>query len=162
MGQWIRRSTLYPTWHVRLFRPDRIWYDPRPVHEYPTLDGPLGELRGHLTHHSFNKGLTDWFAKHNQYAALEAQATLDHLRDHTVNWRNLTSSDPVARRQAMKALAIRLPCRPWVRFLYTYLWRGGFLDGRAGWTYCRMLMMYEWMIVLKMEEIRRRDQGLTI
>ncbi|WEK48979.1 MAG: hypothetical protein P0Y66_14530 [Candidatus Kaistia colombiensis] len=43
-----------------------------------------------------------------------------------------------------------------------YVLRGGFLDGRAGFVYCRLLMAYETMIVTKMMEIRRRDRGLPL
>jgi hypothetical protein len=35
-----------------------------------------------------------------------------------------------------------------------YLFRLGFLDGGPGLTYCRLLATYEYMIVLKMKEIR--------
>jgi hypothetical protein len=34
-----------------------------------------------------------------------------------------------------------------------YLLRGGILDGKAGFTYCRLLAWYEWLIVLKEREI---------
>jgi len=36
-----------------------------------------------------------------------------------------------------------------------YFFRLGFLDGRPGFDYCLLLSMYEEMIVLKMNEIRR-------
>ena len=54
-----------------------------------------------------------------------------------------------------------LPFRPTLRFLYMYFWGRGFLDGRAGFTYCRLLSIYEYMIVLKMREARRRESGLS-
>jgi hypothetical protein len=34
-----------------------------------------------------------------------------------------------------------------------YLWRRGFLDGHVGLTYCRLLAIYEYMIVLKTREL---------
>jgi len=72
------------------------------------------------------------------------------------------SRDPAARRRALKELSFRLPCRPLLRFVYMYVWCLGFLDGWAGFTYCRLLTIYEYMIVLKMREIRRLQQGQTI
>jgi hypothetical protein len=68
----------------------------------------------------------------------------------------------VRRRRAHKELSFRLPFRPTLRFLYMYFCRRGFLDGRAGFDYCRLLSIYEQMIVLKMHELRRRAQGLCI
>jgi glycosyltransferase involved in cell wall biosynthesis len=162
-GKWIRRSTLYPSWFVRLYRPDRVNYPARAVHEYPEVDGTTGALNGHLIHHSFSNGLTQWFGKHNVYSLLEAQEALRNLRAGEFRWGDCFAfGDPVRRRRALKSLSYRLPCRPALRFVYMYFWRMGFLDGRLGYTYCRMLAMYEYMIVLKMEELRRREKGLSI
>jgi hypothetical protein len=36
-----------------------------------------------------------------------------------------------------------------------YVMRLGFLDGRAGFVYCRLLAMYEYWIVLKMRELKK-------
>ena len=37
MGKWIKHATLYPSWFVRLYRHDRVRYEPRTVHEYPAV-----------------------------------------------------------------------------------------------------------------------------
>ena len=120
-------------------------------------------MNGHLIHHSFNKGIGDWFAKHNQYAALEAQESLRALSDDKIDWSGLFSlRDPVRRRRALKGFGIRLPLRPVFRFVYMYFLRGGVLDGRAGLTYCTFLAIYEYLIVIKMKELRRRQRDLPV
>lgn len=163
MGRWIRHSTLYPSWFVRLYRPDRIRYEPRLVHEYPIVDGTVGILKGHLIHHSFYKGISEWLAKHNSYSGLEARENLANIRDRNVDLTALVSfREPVRQRRALKELSFRLPCRPLLRFLYMYVWRRGFMDGWPGLTYCRLLAMYEYMIVLKMTEIERREKALPV
>ena len=43
-----------------------------------------------------------------------------------------------------------------------YVLRLGFLDGLAGFTYCRMLAIYEYMIVIKMRELQQREKGLPV
>jgi hypothetical protein len=63
----------------------------------------------------------------------------------------------VARRRALKRLSMRLPCRPTLRFLYMYVLRLGFLDGRPGFVYCRLLAHYERMIVTKLKDLERRQ-----
>jgi hypothetical protein len=70
----------------------------------------------------------------------------------------LISRDPVARRKALKQLAYRLPGRPFIVFLYLYFARFGFLDGRAGLTYAGMRSVYEFMIDLKVRELRRIEK----
>ena len=61
-------------------------------------------------------------------------------------------------RRALKALSSRLTLRPLLRFLYMYVLRRGFLDGRAGLTYCRLLAIYEYLIVLKTREMRAGER----
>ena len=161
LGKWIKHSTLYPTWFVRFLRHERIRYESRSVHEYPSVEGTVGQFNGHLLHHSFNKGLADWWVKHVRYSFLEARESLKTLRSEPVDWAGLFSlRDPVRRRRALKGLSTRLPLRPTLRFLYMYVLRLGFLDGWAGLTYCRMISIYEYLIVLHMTEIERRKKGL--
>ena len=38
----------------------------------------------------------------------------------------------------------------------------GFLVGRAGYTYCKLHSMYEYMIVVKMRELARKERGLPV
>jgi glycosyltransferase involved in cell wall biosynthesis len=161
-GRWIRHATLYPSWFVRLLRHERVRYDERAVHEYPLVQGSVGALKGHLAHHSFNKGLGEWIAKHNRYAEAEAREALRSLGTGGIDWAGLFASDPVRRRRALKGLSYRLPFRPTLRFWYMYGLRGGWLDGWAGLTYCRLLRLYEYLIVLKMREQRRRERGLPV
>src|SRR5688572_25207661 len=156
VGKWIKHSTLYPSWFIRFFRPGRVRYEARAVHEYPLVDGEVGSLRGHLLHYSFNKGLEPWLRKHASYASLEARENLAHMQSGRVDWAGLLSADPVRRRRGLKGLSFRLPFRPGLRFLYMYLLRGGVLDGPAGYTYCRLLSSYERLVVREIEKLRRR------
>jgi hypothetical protein len=43
-----------------------------------------------------------------------------------------------------------------------YVLKLGFLDGAAGFHYCALLSIYEYMIVLKAKELRRRDRGESV
>ncbi|MDP1832903.1 MAG: glycosyltransferase family 2 protein [Geothrix sp.] len=162
MGKWIRHSTLYPSWFTRLLWREKAHYEPRSVHEYPTVEGSTGNLRGHLIHFNFNKGLEDWLAKHNRYSSLEASEDVKSLASKPDSWRHLFTLDPTQRRRALKELSFRLPFRPLLRFLYMYVLRGGFLDGSKGFTYCRLLYFYELMIVLKMQESEQKSRGLSV
>jgi hypothetical protein len=163
MGRWIKYSTLYPSWFIRLYRHAEIFYEPRAVHEYPNVPGVVGELRGHLLHYSFSKGLEEWFVKHCRYATLEAQENLKLLTDASVGFQlfQILSRDPVQRRRKLKELSVRLPFRPYLRFLYSYIFRMGFLDGLAGYRYAKMLAMYEQMIVLNLRDIQYKSQNQT-
>lgn len=161
MDRWIKRSSMYPTWVVRLFKPEKVAFR-RSVNLDYVIDGPVGRLESHFLHYTFNKGLDNWFEKHNLYSRFEALDNLDALRKGNVQCGTILSSNVVERRKALKELSYRLPFRPTLRFLYMYLLRRGFLDGRPGFTYCRLLAIYEYMIVLKIQEQCRREKGLSI
>lgn len=152
MGRWLKHSSLYPTWLMRLFRPEKLRFE-RGINLNYVVDGPEGRLEHDLLHYSFEKGLEAWFEKHNKYSSAEARETLQDL-GRRIDWRKLRSADPVERRRELKALSSHMPCRPSLRFLYMYLVRRGFLDGYPGYVYCRMLQMYEFMIVQKTLELR--------
>jgi hypothetical protein len=42
-----------------------------------------------------------------------------------------------------------------LRFLYSYIWKLGILDGFAGLTFCRLLATYEFLSVAKYKELKR-------
>ncbi len=160
--RWIKHCGIYPVWLLRLFQPSKVRWE-RAVNPVPIVDGQIGQLENHFHHYSFSKGFDTWFGKHNRYSWQEALESIKHLEGSAVDWRGvLAISDPMRRRRSLKQLSFRLPCRPTLRFLYMYALRAGFLDGWEGLTYCRLLSMYEYMIVLKMREIRRREKGLPL
>jgi len=161
-GTWIKHSTFYPLWFIRLFRHAQVHYSQRLVHEYPEILGTTGALHGNLIHYSFNKGLSEWLAKHNAYSQMEAEEFLRTGTDRRRDLRGLLARDPVRRRLAIKDLGYRLPGRPVMRFVYSYFFRLGILDGGAGLTYCMLLFYYEYLINLKIAELRRRAAGQAL
>lgn len=158
-GRWIRRSSLYPTWVVRLFRPEKISFD-RLINLTYNVDGPEGRLTSHFLHYTFNNGISAWYEKHNKYSSAEAEEKIKSLAE-PLNWTDLRG-DTVNRRKFLKQLAFRLPCRPFVVFVYIYFLRLGMLDGLIGLRYCLMRATYEFMIDLKTRELMRRKKGLPI
>jgi hypothetical protein len=150
-GKWIRFSSGYPTWFGRLFRNGKVWVEREVNEEYHT-SGKVGYLKEHLVHYPFNKGLSFWFEKHNRYSSMEAQIIRDEMKGNP-GLPGLFSRDPLIRRKMQKRISLYLPFRPVIVFLALYIIRGGFLDGRRGYTFCRLRKTYEWMIELKRKEI---------
>ncbi len=158
-GKWLRRSTGYPTWSGRLVRLGRVRVE-REINEEYHADGKVGYLDGHFVHYPFNKGLTFWVERHNRYSSMEAAKLVEQTQER-IETSSLFSKDPIARRKSLKQLAYRLPSRPLTVFLYLYLFRRGFLDGSPGLTYCILRAIYEYMIDLKVKELKRRQNGLA-
>jgi glycosyltransferase involved in cell wall biosynthesis len=162
-GRWLRHAGLYPSYQVRLGKRDSLRFVQVGHGQREDLSRELiGTLSQPLVHNSFAKGISDWMEKHNRYSSSEAEESLSVLGTGSVSWTSLLSTDPTVRRRALKSLSFRIPCRPTLRFLYMYIVRLGFLDGVAGYHYCRLLSIYEYLSVMKLKEIRRRQAGLAL
>ena len=156
-GKWLRFAGMYPAYQVRFGRRDILRFKMVGHGQRETLDAAqVGTLKSALLHYSFNKGLDDWLAKHNRYSTAEAHENLQSLACGMRQLEGIFASNVTERRRALKALSIRLPCRPLFRFLYMYLLHLGFLDGLSGYRYCRLVSLYERMIVLKLQELKSK------
>lgn len=154
-GKWLKHA-MPPGNIMRFFQPPLIRFarDANPV---PVVEGEVGYLREHFIHYNFSKGIREWIERHNRYSTYEANETMKALAENPVRLGNLFSSDRNTRRLELKNISFRMPCRPLLKFVFMYVIGLGFLDGRAGWTYCRLQAMYEYMIVLKVRELKRPD-----
>lgn len=159
-GRWLRHSSLYPNWVVRLVHRDRVRYVNRGHAETQEVRGEVREL-GHDLIDENLKGIDEWFARQNRYARYEAEHEMDEERRARARWRDLASADPLRRRAALKRLAWRMPARPLVYFLYSYVVRLGFLDGRDGLTFAMMKATYQAMIVAKKYDLERGGRADT-
>ena len=163
MGKWIRRSTQYPRYQMRLLRPDRVWFDDYGHTEREVYDGEVSFLKESYPHYTCSKGFGRWIEKHNRYSTDEAKETLKQLAQSKIDWGNiLFGKTEIQRRHALKNLSHHLPLRPVVRFLYMYFILGAIWDGYPGFTWCLLQGFYEYLIVLKVWELRQRAKGLPV
>ncbi|VEP11883.1 Glycosyl transferase family 2 [Hyella patelloides LEGE 07179] len=156
MGKWIRHSTQYPRYQMRLFTKDKVWFTDYGHTEREVCDGETGFLQETYPHYTSGKGLSRWIEKHNRYSTDEAKETITQLEKGRVDWRSLLfGRSEIERRRALKDLSLRLPFRPIIRWFYMYFILKGFLDGKAGFTWCTLQAFYEYLILLKIQEIRQ-------
>ena len=143
LGTWIRHAGWYDATMVRLFDRRRARWDvTAEFAERVIVDGPVGQLTNDLVDED-RKGLTSWMAKHVRYADLEAE----RRRARTgLGWRRVQSrpnSLPLARAIAKELVFPALPCKPLSLFLYMFVIRAGWRDGRAGLTFCLLHAWHE-------------------
>jgi Glycosyl transferase family 2 len=110
-GRWIKRAGYYPDPKLRLVKRGAATFELRDVHEDMKMHGPLGHLTGDLIHHAY--------------------PTLESFIEHANRYSSL-GAGMVARERKVGFSAINIVVRPTVRFLWSYIFRGGFLDGREG------------------------------
>lgn len=161
LGRWIKHSSSYPLWFGRLMKPDRVWVEREINEEYHT-DSKILHLQQHINHYPFNKGFSAWIEKHNRYSSMEATLKFEQQDDNEISWSGFFSSDPLVRRKSLKALVYSLPGRPVIIFFGLYVFKGGFLEGTAGFVYCTLKMFYEFMISCKLRELKRRTDELPV
>jgi glycosyltransferase involved in cell wall biosynthesis len=153
-GRWLRHSSLYPTWVVRFIRAGQVHYEDRGHAETQIVQGRIADLQHDLLDENL-KGIDEWFERQNRYSSKDAEFEFANASTGA-RIHELFSSEPLVRRAAIKRIAARLPARGLAYFLYSYLWRGGFLDGRDGFAFCRMRALYQSQVALKLYDLRRR------
>jgi hypothetical protein len=99
--------------------------------------------------------------KHNRYSTAEAELALKNEMS-PLDIVAIFRSGSLTGRKALKALAYMLPARPAIMFCGLYFFRGGILEGRAGFTFCMLRAFYEFMIDCKIIELKRRQQALPL
>jgi glycosyltransferase involved in cell wall biosynthesis len=162
MGQWLKYSDGFPVWIMRLVRRGAAEFEDSGHGEVavPDVDGDVREIREPFCHFAFSKGLSNWIERHNRYSSCEAALEAEHAR--RIRWSGLLSRDKAMRRYEQRKLSRQLPFRPTLRFLYQYVLKFGFLDGRAGWEFSRMMATYEGWIVAKRNELLYSDVTVAL
>jgi len=156
--QWLRFSADYPVVVPRLIHmlgPRYIMRGHGDVLDRESADSVV--LKEPMLHFTFSKGWADWRARHLRYAASEAQRIRAGLTP--LSLRSVFSSNRATRRAALRALSYRLPGRPTLRFLYAYVFRMGFLDGKAGLRFCLAMASYERMIDAVLRKAKESDDS---
>ena len=169
LGTWIRHGGKYPDWNLRLFKHKKGRYEnlntedipntgDNEVHEHVILDGKAGYLKNDMIHEDF-RDLYHWIERHNRYSNWEARVYLNLLTDKDKDDSGTIGAnlfgDAVQRKRFLKKVWVRLPFKPFLRFVLFYIIQRGFLDGKAGYIYARLLSQYEYQIGVKLYELRK-------
>lgn len=164
MGKWLRHA-YYPNWNLRLFKHRLGRYEKltevdtqsgdNEVHEHVVVQGKTGFLRSEMDHYAF-PSVGVFVEKHNRYSNWEARVALD--RYLLASEGRLQKSNVGARRK-LKQIALMLPCRSLLRFLYVYIWQRGFLDGWEGYYFSRLHGVYEFLSEAKTYELKQEQKG---
>lgn len=127
-GDWVRFGGRYPDRQRRLFRAGRARYT-GDLHERMVVNGPVGRFKSPIDHHPY-QDLEEYFRKLGFYGNEQAK---------------------ILRRKGIKpgpwTAARLLLLLPVSRFTRRFIFKGGFLDGRAGFFAClhdALTYIYTW------------------
>ncbi len=137
LGRWVRHGGFYPDRKLRLFRRGAGFFEDRLVHEDAKIAWPANALKHALLHHAYPT-LSNYIEHMNRYSTLGAEMAV------AKGYRGFSVIDIVV--------------RPIATFIYNYIFRLGFLDGREG----LLLHLYHsvyvsWKYAKAWEMSRRRE-----
>jgi glycosyltransferase involved in cell wall biosynthesis len=136
LGRWIRHGDWHPDWKLRLFEKSRQRWAGQNPHGRAEVDGAIVRITGDLQHYSFRD--------------LEDQ--LERIQTHTSQ--AAVALRGVGRRPHWSDLTLRPPAR----FLRSYLLRGGFLDGTAGFVIAGTIAYSIFIKYAKLRELTRLSE----
>lgn len=110
LGKWIRHSGWYPDRKLRLFRKESARWEGEYVHESLVIDGKIQKLSGSI-HHFTYRNISEHLDRINKFSELGAKKL--YARGKRCGWHHLVFM-------------------PFFRFVKSYFWRAGFLDGYPG------------------------------
>ncbi|HET9697095.1 MAG TPA: glycosyltransferase family 2 protein [Terriglobales bacterium] len=111
LGRFIQHGGFYPDEKLRLFRRGSAKFEMRLVHEDIVFAGPAKHLSAPIVHHAYPT-LSSYIEHMNRYSSLGAE---------------------MAASKGKRGFSLtNIVLRPWLTFVYNYIFRLGFLDGREG------------------------------
>ena len=154
-GKWLRRAAQFPRFQARLLNRRRASFIDYGHGQRERSDHRFDYLSAPYLHLAFSHGLQHWLRKHANYATQEAQQILAEEQDSKSLVNGFFSTEPSLRRRAFKFVAMRLPFRPTLRWLYVLFVKRGILDGKTGWQYARMMWLFQHMVDFSLDAARR-------
>lgn len=151
---WLKRCDNFPKWQFRLLQKGNARFtDYGHGQKEAEVNGEIGYIKEPYLHYGFSKGWGHWIDRHNRYSSLEAIERLENVPPLA----NVFSKHGSIRNPALKARLARVPGWPLLRFLQAYLFNLGVLEGVPGFNYCVNMAYYEFLIKIKMREIKFRQ-----
>jgi len=143
-GKWVRRSSRFPQPHVRFVRAPAFEFVDGPVRAQEAPHMRMDQLICCPRHDASPRGEAELLRRHRRYAAAAARYLLQGGGNSSVGQSGNTDA---TRRSAV-------PFRPLLQFLHRFIFCGGFLDGSAGFQYCRQLARHEALVTKELRRLR--------
>ena len=157
-GTWIRHGGYYPKYLLKLFRRGSAVVDESElVDHHFTVRGVTERLDHDIVEDNAKEAsISSWIEKLNRYAVLQAE---QELTQRDSQRRADLRGNPDERLQWLRVRVWqRLPLyvRPLLYFLYRYVLRLGFLDGREGFVFHFLqAYWYRLLVDVNLDELRR-------
>jgi len=155
LGKWMRWGGRYPLYNIRLFR-KAFRYEDRDVHAHIILPkNRTSVLKNDILHYS-NPTLTHFFRKFNRYSTYQANYMKKRVDSRNkVSWKKVFTHKTYLK-SVIKDYWFFMPFAPAARFIYMYILRFGFLDGRYGFILAVLYGFQDYAAKAKYRELKRK------
>ena len=151
----LRHGGMYPIYHLRLFRSGRGRCESRRYDQHFYVNGASAKLAAPMID-DIRLPLGEWTARHNRWADAEVDEIMAPSGGDVI--KGGRNGDPVAEKRAHREWYYRQPMflRALLLFLYRYIWKRGFLDGKEGLIfYVLQTFWFRFLIDAKLHERRK-------
>ncbi|CAM4100029.1 glycosyltransferase family 2 protein [Gillisia limnaea] len=156
---WLKNCDNFPKWQLRVLKKGRATFtDFGHGQKEGEVKGKIEYIKEPYLHYSFSKGWTQWIARQNRYSSLEARDRIEKRPP----FKHIFHRNSSQRNPALKSRLSDVPGWPLLRFLHAYIFNGGFLEGTPGFIYCVNMGYHEFLIKIKMRELRLKRKKNTV
>lgn len=162
LGKFLRWGGRYPLYNIRLFRRS-CRYEDRNVHAHIILaKEKMKKIKGDILHYS-DRSLDQFFEKFNRYSTWHANYMLRIYENGMtkINWVTFFTN-PFYAKAMIKDLWTFIPFTPFVRFMYMYVVRFGFMDGRYGFMIAFFYAFQDYVAKTKYLEMRKKSPKVRL
>ena len=171
MGRFIKHGAFYPNYFLRVYKKSKGAMEDRWMDEHIKVDGVVVHSNIDVIESNYDRqeNISLWTNKHNSYSTREAVELLIakhnlHKIDTVANfWGNKTER----KRWLKENLYFNVPLflRPFMYFVYRYIFKFGFLDGKEGFIFHTLhAFWYRFLVDTKVYQIEKlaKKNDLTI
>lgn len=163
-GRWIRHGAFYPKYLLKLFRRDKVHLDELDlVDHHFFVHGNVARLHHDIIEENHKeRNIAFWIEKHNRYALLHAREELLRKRASAI-WAvppdPLGSPDQTVIWLKQRWYHLPLYLRPILYFVYRYIIRLGFLDGKQGFIFnVLQVFWYRLLVDIHLDELQQTEK----
>ena len=162
LGKFLRWGGRYPLYNIRLFRRS-CRYEDRNVHAHIILDkNRMKNLSKDILHYS-DRSLDQFFEKFNRYSTWQANYMMRVYEKGMTKIAWVTFiTNPFYAKAVLKDLWTFIPFTPLIRFIYMYVLRLGFLDGRHGFMIAFFYAFQDYVAKTKYLEMRKKAPKMRL
>lgn len=167
MGRFIKHGAFYPNYFLRAYKRSKGSMEDRWMDEHIKVDGRtvLSNIDVIESNYDRQENIGLWTSKHNAYSTREALEFL--IMKHGVGMvdtvANISGNKTERKRWLKENVYFNTPLflRPFLYFIYRYVFKLGFLDGKEGFVFHTLhAFWYRFLVdakIFQLESLAKRD-----